>query len=204
MVRSAVRGGERHAENHANEVDVANVGVDDALVGVGQLNETPVETGAGILNVGHRRLHNTLTNIGPDNEELEFALAEVHSAGGDGEGQVDGQLLTSSWQGNRNRGVDRHGGFGTPGRRVDGLSIGADENNGTSGVQALDVGVDVTAAKVVDELERKRLDGLNFKVLDLDAVRGRSAVQGVLLSDDDILDCSWPSNSEAIGSTRGE
>jgi hypothetical protein len=126
---AAVGNAELHSENQTDEIDVADVGVEDKVLGVSELHEAPVEGGAGIREVAERGLDETVTGAGEDHEECEVALAEVDTGGGNGDGKVDLEGLTLGRQGNGDILLDLDWLGGASGAWVEEASVRSQEDD---------------------------------------------------------------------------
>lgn len=200
---AAVSNSELHTEDHANEVDVADVGV-QAVVGVGELDEAKVDAGVGVLKVGDGGLDETIAVADVDHEELQGTLSEVDAAGAESNGESEVEGLALGLQGDSKVLSDGDGDSGATRAGVDQLAVGTDEDDVSIRVQTLDVSVDVAASEVVDELHGEV--GLDSSSGNDDTgliiIEGGS-VEGVLLSDDDVVDATRMDLGESRGSQIG-
>lgn len=187
---AAVTDSELHTKDHANKVDVADVGV-QAVVGVSKLDEAKVDSGVGILKVGDGRLDKTIAIANVHHEELQVALSKVNAAGAEGNGKGEVEGLALGLQRNGKVLGDLDGGLGTTRAGIDQLALSTDEDDVSIRVQTLDVSVDLATGEVVDELHWEI--GLDSGSRDDDAglvvVEG-GCVEGVFLSDDDIVNAT--------------
>lgn len=117
-----------HAQDQTDEVDVADVGIDD-VVGISEFDETPADAGARVLKVGNRRLDQTITVSSVDHEELEVASGEVDTTRAKSDGKNHVESLSLGRERNGEVLLDLNGDLGTLGARVDQLALGTNEDN---------------------------------------------------------------------------
>lgn len=198
---AAVFGGEHHAEDEADKVDVADVCVEGAVFEKCELDEAPVEGGAWVMEVVDGGLDEAVTALAEvDHEKFEVPFGEVDSSGGEGRGDVNGEGLAFWREGDGEIVFDLDGRGAVAGMGVDEGAIGGDEDDGAVGVEALDVGVDWAAVVIVVQFEGQFMcaDGVVPSMwfwFEYAVVAG--AVESVEACYDYIFDAAWLGDGEA-------
>lgn len=194
-----VFGGEGHAENEADKVNVADICVDCAGCRVRELDEAPVEGGAGVVHVCHGGLHEALAVSRVQHEEAEVPLAEVDPPRRERDGNLEAERFALAREGDGEVVVDLDGLSGTVRAGVDEAPVGGNEDDGTLGVETLDVGVDWASVEVVDNFQREGLNSFGLETGEVAVVR---AIERVVLCDRNLCS-SRSSNREAFVGERG-
>ena len=195
--------GQLHAENQTDEVDEGDVSPDTGLLGVGQLDEAPVDGRGGVLRVGRRRLYQLRVAVTVDDgEELQLALGDPHAARGHVVGNGDVRALTLAVQRDRYVGIDLDGLGAACGVGEVPAAVALEHDDGAAGVLGGHVGEQL-AAKVVGHGDDQRLARVGQPLF----LRARHVrpVQGVLLGDDQLVHTArlhrdW--HSQRLGNER--
>lgn len=152
---ASIRGAQAHAEDHANKVDVADVRPDSLSFGIGKLDEAPVDTRAGVLEVCRRRLYQAVASRDLDDEEGESAFGEVDASRRDDNGDSYCEGLALCRQRDLDLVADGDGDLGASGAGIQEAAIALDEDDPVLRVETSNVRIDVTAAEAVDEFDRE-------------------------------------------------